>query len=141
MPASRRRPIHSRSLQVDAYARDDGLWDVEASLADTKARDFVLASGIRRAGEAVHDMRLTVTVDRDFNIVDAHAESLAVPYPGHCDDFGEVYARLIGLNLLRGFRRDLRARLGGIHGCTHITELAGQLRGRARRHWHGKARR
>jgi hypothetical protein len=127
MPAPQRRAVHARAIRVEAFVRDDGLWDVEASLADTKARDFVLASGIRRAGDAVHDMRLTVTVDRHFNIVDAHAVSLAVPYPGHCDTFGEVYTKLIGLNLLRGFRRELRARLGGIHGCTHITELAGIL--------------
>ena len=29
-----RRHVHTRSIRVDAYARDDGLWDLEAVLAD-----------------------------------------------------------------------------------------------------------
>ncbi len=127
MPASSRRPIHTRSIRVEAYARDDGLWDIEASLVDTKPYDFRLASGVRPAGQPVHQMRLAVTVDADFNIVAAGVGHDAVPYPGYCDDFGEVYQRLAGLNLLRNFRREVRERLGGVQGCTHLTELAGLL--------------
>ena len=55
------------------------------------------------------------------------AESLWVPYPGHCDTIGPDYRKLIGLNLLQDFRRHLQARLGGVHGCTHLTELANVL--------------
>ena len=46
-----------------------------------------------------------------------------MPYPGHCDDHGDAYARLAGLNLLKGFRRAVKERLGGTAGCTHLTEL------------------
>ena len=35
--------------------------------------------------------------------------------------------KLIGLNLLRSFRRELKSRLSGTEGCTHLTELAGVL--------------
>ena len=45
-----RRHVHTRSIKVDAYARDDGLWDLEAELVDTKSRDFPLATGLRAAG-------------------------------------------------------------------------------------------
>ena len=58
-----RRHVHTRSIKVEAYARDDGLWDLEAVLTDMKARDFVLATGIRPVGEPVHDLVLTVTID------------------------------------------------------------------------------
>jgi hypothetical protein len=37
---------------------------------------------------------------------------------------GPDYRKLVGLNLLQDFRKHLMARLGGVHGCTHITELA-----------------
>lgn len=119
-----RRHVHTRSIRVEVYARDDGLWDLEAILTDTKSRDFPLATGMRPAGEPVHDMLLRVTIDTKANVIDATAESRRVPYPGHCDSIGPDYRKLIGLNLLQDFRRHLQSRLGGVHGCTHLTELA-----------------
>jgi hypothetical protein len=65
-----------------------------------------------------------VVVDRSLTIVESGAESLQVPYPGECDAHGDVYGRLAGLNLLQGFRQALRERVGGVLGCTHLTELA-----------------
>jgi hypothetical protein len=122
-----RRFVHTRSIRVRAYARDDGLWDLEAELTDLKEKDFALAVGFRKVGDPVHAMVLRVTIDARLNVVDAQAASDWVPYPGYCDSFGEVYRRLIGLNLGRGFRRGLQERLGGTQGCTHLTELAGVL--------------
>lgn len=124
---STRRLVHQRNIHVDVFARDDGLWDVEAELIDTKARDFQLATGLRRTGEPIHHMRLTVTIDTRMNVVDAKAEMLAVPYAGHCDEIEPDYDRLIGLNLLKNFRVDVRERLGGTAGCTHVTELTNVL--------------
>ncbi len=119
-----RRFVHTRSISVKAYARDDGLWDLEAELTDIKEKDFALAVGIRKAGDPVHAMQLRLTIDRRLNVVDAQASSEWVPYPGYCDAFGDVYRKLIGLNLGRGFRRAVNDRLGGTQGCTHLTELA-----------------
>jgi hypothetical protein len=126
-PATGRRHVHKRSIQIDAFARDDGLWDLEARLIDTKSRDFELATGVRQAGDPIHEMRLCITIDTELNVVDAHAESLRVPYPGECDQIGPAYGRLVGLNLRNNFRRHAIDRLGGTKGCTHITELAGVL--------------
>jgi hypothetical protein len=125
--AGARRRVHTRSIRVDAYARSDGLWDLEAELVDTKERDFRLATGVRRAGDPVHDMRLTVTIDTHLTIVAASAQSRSVPYPGYCEPIGPDYCRLVGLNLTQDFRRRVRERLGGVHGCSHLTELAGAL--------------
>ena len=121
---SSRRHVHTRSITVDAYARDDGLWDLEAVLTDTKSRDFPLAAGMRKAGDPVHDMVLKVTIDTRLNVLAAHAESRWVPYPGYCDTIGPDYQKLVGLNLLHDFRKEVQARLGGTRGCAHITELA-----------------
>jgi hypothetical protein len=46
-----------------------------------------------------------------------------MPYDGQCDTYGDAYQALVGLNLMRGFRRAVQERLGGVRGCTHITEL------------------
>jgi hypothetical protein len=122
-----RRAVHSRSIRVEAFAREDGLWDLEATLIDTKARDFPLATGMRAAGDPVHEMRLAVTIDTHLNIVDVDASATWVPYPGHCERITPDYCKLIGLNLTQDFRRRLQERLGSVHGCTHLTELAGVL--------------
>lgn len=122
-----RRFVHTRSISVRAYARDDGLWDLEAELTDVKEKDFALAVGVRKAGDPVHAMRLHLTIDTQLNVLDASATSAWVPYPGHCDSFGGAYRQLIGLNLARGFRHAVNERLGGTQGCTHLTELAAVL--------------
>jgi hypothetical protein len=60
-------------------------------------------------------------------VCDANASTGWVPYPGYCNQIEPEYKRLIGLNLARDFRRNVRERLGGVCGCTHLTELAGVL--------------
>lgn len=125
--AASRRPLHTRSLKVQVYERDDGLFDVEAELIDVKQIDMRLSTGVRAAGDPVHEMRLHLVVDRQLNIVEAGSDTLAMPYPGFCSEHGNAYARLKGLNLLRGFRAELKQRLAGTQGCTHLTELAGIL--------------
>lgn len=122
-PSSRRALKHTRAIHVQAYARDDGLWDIDAHITDTKTRDSKLASGVRPAGSPIHDLWLRLTIDTELNVVDAEAVSDAVPYPGYCDTNGAAYRKLIGLNLLLGFRDGVRQRLSGIQGCTHLTEL------------------
>ncbi|MEF9996848.1 MAG: DUF2889 domain-containing protein [Burkholderiaceae bacterium] len=124
---SSRRHVHTRSIQVEAFVRDDGLWELEAVLIDTKSRDFSLATGVRPAGEPVHQMHLTLTIDSRLQVLDAWVRSARVPYPGYCDTIGDDYRQLIGLNLARDFRRQVRERLGGTRGCTHITELTDVL--------------
>ncbi|MBX3636834.1 MAG: DUF2889 domain-containing protein, partial [Rubrivivax sp.] len=124
-----RRPLHRRSIDVQVFARGDGLWEVDATVVDTKTRDAQLAEGTRPAGTPIHDMLLRLVVDRQLNIVAAGSETRWMPYPGQCDSHGsgeggDVYTRLAGLNLLDNFRRRLRERVGGVAGCTHLTELA-----------------
>jgi hypothetical protein len=119
-----RQLIHRRTIDVQVYARGNGLWEVDAVLTDVKTIDSPLASGVRRAGDPIHDMLLRLVVDEQFNILEAGSDTRRMPYVGQCDAHGDAYARLVGLNLLRGFRAAVRERLGGVLGCTHITELS-----------------
>jgi hypothetical protein len=118
-----RELTHTRRVRYEGYKRADGLWDIEAHLTDIKNHDFTLKTGVRRAGLPVHDMTLRVTIDRKFNVVDALAVADAVPYPGGCEAAAPEYRKLIGLNLVKKFRDGVRTRLGGVQGCTHITEM------------------
>lgn len=115
---------HRRTMDVQVYSRGDGLWEVDATLIDVKTRDVPMAGGVRRAGEPIHDMLLRIVVDERLNIVEAGSHTRGMPYVGQCDAHGDAYARLVGLNLTHDFRRGLRQRVGGVLGCTHLSELA-----------------
>ena len=115
---------HTRAIQVQAFARDDGLWDLDAQITDIKTSDIRLASGPRGAGVPVHDLKLRLTINHDMLIVDAEAASDTVPYPGYCDTIAPAYKSLIGLSLTDHFRLRLKDRLAGVLGCTHLTELS-----------------
>lgn len=122
-PAVSRRRLHVRRIEVEGFLRDDGLYELDASLRDVKDVDYPIASGLRPAGEPVHLMRLRVVLDAGFTILDAHAISERVPYPGGCDTIGPAYRRLVGLNLVRGFRKTVGEMFRDVEGCTHISEL------------------
>lgn len=126
-PPVARTQKHTRRLEFQAYEREDGLWDIEARISDVKPFDCPLESGVRRAGVPIHDMSVRVTFDRDFTIVEAEAASTEVAYPGYCDLVNPAYAKLVGLNLLKSFRRRVSELFGGVEGCTHITELLSVL--------------
>lgn len=118
-----RSRLHLRTTVFEGWRRDDGLVDIEARMTDVKDHDAMLASGTRPSGEPIHDMRVRVTLDRKFTVVDIAASSDAVPYPGGCESIAPSYRQLIGLNLVKGFRREVTARLGTVKGCSHLTEL------------------
>jgi hypothetical protein len=122
--ATERTLVHRRSIDVRVYARGNGLWEVDAHIRDVRPKALRLATGPRIAGEPIHDMLLRLVVNERFDVLEAGARSDAVPFAGACDADLDAYARLAGLNLMRGFRKAVQERLGGVHGCTHLTELA-----------------
>ena len=110
-------------MEFEGFQRDDGLFDIEARLSDVKDDDYTLMTGVRQAGDAIHDLWARVTIDRDFLIRAVETSTERMPYPGACERINNAYAKLVGTNLLRGFRTALYDAMGGVQGCTHLTEL------------------
>ena len=71
----------------------------------------------------VHDIHVRVTIDRAGVIRAIETHSDATPYPPYCGDHDDAYAKLVGASLFDGFRKALYGAMGGVQGCTHITEL------------------
>jgi hypothetical protein len=122
-PRAERVRIHQRRVNIDGYKRADGLWEVEATMVDTKDQDYPLSSGLLKAGDAVHAMRVRVAFDAQLTIAEAAACTDAAPYPGACERVAPDYSRIVGLNLMQGFLRAVKEMFGGTQGCTHISEL------------------
>jgi len=124
-PPAARRHIHSRTVQCEGFLREDGLWEVEAALLDTKPfahDDF--ERGRRQPGDPVHKMSIRLTVDDHLVIREAAAAMDDVPYLT-CNDVPPRMEALVGLKLGGGWRAAVRARLDKRASCTHLTELIG----------------
>lgn len=117
-----RSEMHRRSIECVAYRRDDGLFDLELVLKDVKAFESRSPERVVAAGEPVHQMRLRVTIDADYLIRDVRAEVLNSPFR-LCAVVEARYGLLIGQRIGPGFNRFVREVLGGVQGCTHLTEL------------------
>jgi hypothetical protein len=122
-----RECVHQRKVNLQGYARSDGLLDVEGEIIDVKGYDFPNEErGIIKAGEALHHMKVRITIDDDMTIVDAEAETLAGPYT-MCPSATIAFNNMIGVQVGPGWRNKVRQAIGGITGCTHITELMGPV--------------
>ncbi|HEY7990906.1 MAG TPA: DUF2889 domain-containing protein [Stellaceae bacterium] len=130
MPLSSPAPrehIHTRKVQCEGFRRSDGLWDIEGHITDTKTYGF----GNRERGEVkpgspIHDMWIRLTIDDMLTIQGVEAVTDASPY-SICPNVTPNFQRLIGLRIGPGFRKQVRERLGGTEGCTHLVELLGPV--------------
>lgn len=126
-PPKARQRLHTRKIDLAGYYRDDGLWDIEAHIVDTKTYTYESKwRGTVAAGYPVHDMSVRMTIDRDLVVQEVEAVMDVQPYT-ICSNVLENFQRLVGLKVGGGWNRRVREAVGGVEGCTHITELFGPL--------------
>ncbi|MFL9995493.1 DUF2889 domain-containing protein [Paraburkholderia sediminicola] len=123
---STRRLVHARHIVCMGYQRDDGLFDIEGSMVDTKGHDSDLLFKVVPAGSPIHEMRLLVTIDAQLVIhhIEAHTD---VGPSRFCAEINAAYGSLKGLSIGAGFMKEVKNRLAGPSGCTHLTELLGPI--------------
>lgn len=125
-PVARKR-LHKRVITLEGYRRDDGLFDIEGHLVDTKDYDFDNSwRGRVAAGTAVHNMRLRLTVDDGMTVRDVDAALDAGPHHV-CADITPAYKVLIGERIKPGWNLRVRELLGGVRGCVHLVEMLGPI--------------
>lgn len=130
MPLSAPAPrahIHTRAVRFAGFEREDGCFDIEAHMTDTKTYPFGNDwRGQINPGEALHEMFVRITVDMQFVVQNVEAHTENSPFQ-MCPDITPNYTALVGLKMGRGWREGIRERVGGVAGCTHITELLYQM--------------
>lgn len=118
-----RELLHKRDFAFEGYKRADGHYDIEGRMTDRKTyafpNDF---RGEIQADEPLHDMRIRVTIDDAFRILDISAETAAAPFE-ICAAITPVFASLKGERIGRGWSALLKEKFGGVQGCTHHVEL------------------
>ena len=123
-PPKPRREIHHRTIDMRAYAREDGLYDVEAHLVDTKPYPFKRFSTAERwpANQPLHDMRIRLGVDAEFVVREIQASSDVTPF-GICKEAERTLSVLIGERIASGWSSRVKERLRGAASCTHLMEM------------------
>jgi len=126
-PPHSRSPVTTRSISCEGFRRDDGLWEVEARLADT--RSYEAPTPFREtvpAGEPFHEMWLRLAFDDNREIREIEVAIDSHPFP-ECPSVQPNFRRLVGLRMGAGFGREVLARVGGEEGCTHVLTLITNL--------------
>ena len=116
-------PLHSRSIEMKSYALDDDTILVEGWLRDDRFQPVYDITGEKIEMGPVHHMAIRLKLGGSpLTILDAEAEMVHVPLE-FCRSTLEAIQKVIGLEIRAGFKKKVRAVMGGEHGCAHLTHL------------------
>ena len=124
LPApSARQPVHTRETIFRCFRRDDGLWDVEGELRDTKPELYTIRNERSwQPGEPIHHMLIRATVGMDLVVREIAVTMEAHPH-GPCPQAMASMQRMVGCTMGRGWRKAIDHHMGREQGCTHLREL------------------
>lgn len=126
-PACARKASHSRTIQLQAYERQDGLWDLEALIEDVKPEEFTTQTTHFACGVPIHLMAMRVTVNDALDVLAVEGSMQRMPFPSICPEAQVRLERLVGANLLKGFRQEVSRRIPAHDRCSHLSELSALL--------------
>ena len=122
-PAAPRRHLHTRKVTTEGFLRDDGLWDLEGELRDTKTYVSGSSGGVQRQpGDPIHHMLVRLTLDDEMKVHAALAVMANTPF-AECAPAALPMGALVGAQIGLGWRHSVNQAMGGVSGCTHIREL------------------
>ncbi len=117
---------HTRETVFRGYHRDDGLWDIEATLLDRKTHEFHRTAAVVPARGPTHEMAIRLTIDDSITVVAAEAARDAKPIQD--SEAGQSpFQKMVGVRMGRGWRQAVDQAMGGDTGCTHLRELLSNM--------------
>ena len=118
-----RTQLHTRAVEYRGYHREDGLWDIEAQLFDSKSYTMERTErGVMPPGTPIHGMLIRITVGEDFKIREIATAMDHTPF-NECQQGNAPMQKMVGATLGPGWRQAIERALGGERGCTHLREL------------------
>lgn len=117
-----RHLLHHRNIHFNCYAREDGLYEVVATLNDITPIATEMPFSTVEAGQSIHDLEVVAVMDAELQLLEVRAQTHSGATPW-CKDIAPAYASLTGLRIGPGFTVALRQKVGASAGCTHLTEL------------------
>lgn len=126
-PSSPRKLSHKRTVVYQGFDREDGLWDIEATLTDVKPYSFQVPNErVMPADEPIHTLKIRVTLN-DHRVIQDIATSMDdIPHP-ECAGAPHGMHLLIGSTMGPGWRKVINQHVGGTEGCTHLREMLANM--------------
>lgn len=122
-PPAPRRKFHTRHITAEGFRRDDGGWDIEGHLIDTKSYTYhEHYRGEMPPGRPVHEMSIRLTLGDDMIVQAVETVTDNAPY-SPCFQVAPNFQALVGVKVGNGWRKEVRKRVGRTLGCTHLVEL------------------
>lgn len=116
-------PIHQRKIEIRTYPLENRQLIVEGRLTDDRLVTGFHWDGRPRTPGIVHQMIIRLLIGQwPPTILEAEAEMEDVPHE-LCRTMEESVQKIVGLPIAAGFSDQVRERLGGVAGCSHLTHL------------------
>lgn len=90
-----REELHFRRVDMRAWSRSDGLYEVEGRVTDRKSFEFKTPNGpkVVPAGELIHDMGVRLVFDAELRVHEVSAFTSSAPYGGCMEAGPAVWQR------------------------------------------------
>lgn len=112
--------LHTRDYDVQTYLDGDVMYAV-GTIRDQKPAGMYIADDPEPL--EIHHMRVVLEIQVEtLTIVDVKVDFDTFPHTV-CPSIIDSYRQLIGVNVARGFNRQVRELFGGPRGCAHTTAL------------------
>ncbi len=119
----RERPIHKRGIEISTYEYDKTAVLVEGRLTDNRFCTTYYLSGEARPPGIVHDMIIRLVVRGPQLIIESiDVEMKSIPRQ-ECIETKDSLAPIVGMKIRSGFTEQVKIKVGGVHGCTHLVAL------------------
>ena len=116
-------PLHNRNIFLRGFINKDNLFEIEAELIDTKHYNVPNKDrGDILKGEPIHHMKIKCIIDKEMTIIFASALTLKGPF-NICKYANKNFNKLVGIKIKSGWKKEALKVIGGLKGCTHISEL------------------
>ncbi|MCX8124132.1 MAG: DUF2889 domain-containing protein [Spirochaetes bacterium] len=115
------KKVFTRSIEVSCYEDGDNSIVVEGEIKDTRLCPYYLVTGERKEPGILHNMKITMHVSGS-NLIISNIKVDMIHYPREeCVEVNNNIYKLNGLSITKGFTKAVKDTIGGINGCTHVT--------------------
>lgn len=122
-PPQPRTHLHTREVVYRGFQRADLLWDIEATMRDTKTQILEMpGEGTWQPGEPIHNLSIRLTIDNQLAVREIAVAMDDVPHP-ECPAAESSMQSMVGCVIGPGWRQAIERHLKGVRGCAHLREL------------------
>lgn len=115
--------VHQRKIDIRTIPVENQQIIVEGWLVDHRLLEGYHWDGRPRPPGVVHRLGVRLLIgDRPPAIQEAEAEMVDIPHE-LCATVADAVQKIVGVAVTAGFGEQIRHRLGGIEGCSHLTHL------------------